>query len=99
MVRVDVGEGGDGQAGEDEEEEGEEGGEDARALMMMMIIIMIITRPRPAFGRLGLGRLSGRKTLGMSPRLASRLWRSARRESDFSIYRREGHFFVTDRQR
>ena len=30
-------------------------------------------------------------------RLASRLRRSARRESNFSSYRREGHFFVTHR--
>ena len=30
-------------------------------------------------------------------RLASRLWRSARRESNFSIYRRGGHFFYRDR--
>ena len=47
-------------------------------MMMMKIIIIIITRPRPAFGRLGLGRSSGGKTSGVSLCLASRLRHSAR---------------------
>ena len=42
------------------------------------IIIIIITRPRPAFGQLGLGKSLGGKTSGLFLRLASRLRRSAR---------------------
>ena len=44
----------------------------------IIIIIIINTRPRPAFGRLGLGRSSGGKTSGVSLCLASRLRRLAR---------------------
>ena len=45
---------------------------------ILIIIIIIITRPKPAFSRLGPGRSSGGKTLGVSLRLTSRLRRSAR---------------------
>ena len=41
-------------------------------VIVIIIIIIIITRPRPAFGRLGLGRSSGGKTSGdvSTPRFA-----------------------------
>ena len=41
-------------------------------IVIIIIIIITITRSRPAFGRLGLGRLSGGKTLGdvSTPRFA-----------------------------
>ena len=41
-------------------------------IQITIIIVIIITRPRPAFGRLGLGRSSGGKTLGgvSTPRFA-----------------------------
>ena len=48
------------------------------SIFIFIIIAIIFTRPRPAFGRLGLGRLSGGKTSGVSLHLASRLRRSAR---------------------
>ena len=53
-------------------------------------IIIIITMDRGVFTSSGVVNVS---------RLASRLRRSARRESNFSIYRRGGHFFVTEIQR
>ena len=46
--------------------------------IFIIIISIIITRPKPAFCRLGLGRLSGGKTSGVSLRLTLCLWRSAR---------------------
>ena len=52
--------------------------QDIGSWLLVIIIIIITTRPRPAFGRLGLGRSSRGKTLGVSLRLASRLRRSAR---------------------
>ena len=41
-------------------------------VIIITILIIITTRPRPAFGRLGLGRSSGGKTLGdvSTPRFA-----------------------------
>ena len=41
-------------------------------ILSIFIIIIITTRPRPAFGRLGLGRSSGGKTFGgvSTPRFA-----------------------------
>ena len=56
-------------------------------IIIIIIIIIIITRPRPAFGRLGLGRSSGGKTSGgvSTPRFAPSALSSALKQYILAI--------------